>query len=89
MLPTFLKNALNLVVFTHASPPTQNFLPSFFHHPPGREIPPCSVFFEDLFSPAAERGGGNLLYQTSSGKYDGDLEQQVIDILHDLEFVQM
>ena len=47
------------------------------------------LFFEDLFSPAAERGGGNLLYQTSIGKYDGDLEQQVIDILHDLEFVQM
>ena len=71
MVFTFLENALNLGIFTHAPVPHSKLQPEFF---------------ENLFPPTAERGGEkyDLLYQNSIGKYEDDLEHQVIHILYDL-----
>ena len=62
MLFTFLENALNLGIFTHA-PVLHSKFPA-----------EC---FENLFSPTSERGGENydLLYQNSVIKYEDDLER--------------
>ena len=83
-MSTFLENALNLGIFTHAHLSTQNSAPVLII----REItpPPRQHFLENLFSSTAERDGRNydLLYQNSIRKYEDDLEHQVIYILHDL-----
>ena len=62
MVFTFLENALNLGIFTHAAVPHSNIHAE------------CS---ETLFSPTAERGGENyhLLYQNSIRNYENDLER--------------
>ena len=83
------KKCIEFSRFYPCFPSNSKLSSKFFSSPPRNRNSPMQRFFEDLFSPAAERGGGNLLYQTSTGKYDGDLEQQVIYVLHDLEFVQM
>ena len=61
MVFTFLKNALNLVIFTHAP-----FLNSKLQ----------VELFEKMFPPTAESGGEkyDLLYQNSIRKYQDDLE---------------
>ena len=61
MVITFLRNALNLGIFTHA-PVTHSKIQA--------------EFFENLFAPTAERAGENyeLLYQNSIRKYEDDLE---------------
>ena len=61
MVFTFLENALNLGIFTHA---------------PVRHSKLQAEFFENLFPPTAERGGENydLFYQNSIRKYEDDLE---------------
>ena len=60
MVFTFLKNVLNLGIFTHA---------------PVAHSKLQAEFFENLFSPTAERGGENydLLYQNSVRKYENNL----------------
>ena len=60
MVFTFLKNVLNLGIFTHAP-----FAHSKFQ----------AEFFKNQFSLTAERGGENygLLYQNSVGKYEDNL----------------
>ena len=62
MVLTFLENALNLGIFTHAAVPHSKLQ---------------AEFFENLFPPTAERGGENydLLYQNSIREYEDDLEQ--------------
>ena len=57
---TFLENALNLYIFTHAPVPHSKLQVEFF---------------ENLFPPR-QKGGGNydLLYQNSIRKYEYDLE---------------
>ena len=61
MVFTFLENALNLGIFTHALVPHSKLQ---------------ARFFENLFPPTAERGGENhdLIYQNSIRKYEDDLE---------------
>ena len=61
MVFTFLENALNLSIFTHAPVPHSK-LPA--------------EFFENLFSPTTETGRENydLLYQNPIRKYEDDLE---------------
>ena len=61
MMFTFLENALNLDIFTHAL---------ILHSKIQAE------FFENRFPPTVERGGENydLLYQKSNRKYEGNLE---------------
>ena len=61
MVFTFLENALNLGIFTHALVSQSNTQ---------------AEFFENLFPPTAERGGENynLLYQNSIRNYEDDLE---------------
>ena len=61
MVFTFLENALNVGIFTHA---------------PVRHSKLQTEFFENLFHPTAERGGENydLLCQNSIRKYEDDLE---------------
>ena len=56
----FLKNALNLCIFTHAPVPYSKFE---------------AEFFENLF-PQSEKGGENydLLYQNSIREYEDDLK---------------
>ena len=58
---TFLKNALNLGLFTHAPVPQSKLV---------------AEFFENRFFPATETGGQkyNLLYQNSVRKYEVDLK---------------
>ena len=58
---TFLGNALNLGIFTHAPVPHSKLQ---------------AEFFENLFPPTAERSGENydLVYQNSVRKYEDDLE---------------
>ena len=57
---TFLENALNLGIFTHAPIPHSKLQAEFFENP---------------FSPTAERGGEKyyLLYQSSIRNYEDDL----------------
>ena len=61
MVFTLLENALNIGILTHALVPHSELQ---------------TQFFENLFPPAAERGGQNydLLYQNSIIKYKDDLE---------------
>ena len=68
---TFLENALNLGICTHA----------LVLHSKRQ-----AKFFENLFPPTAERSGENydLLYQNSIRKYEDDLEHYVVQILYDL-----
>ena len=72
MVLAFLENALNLGIFPQVFP---KFLSS---HPRQREIAHSrgQHFFENLFPPTAQMGGGNydLLYQNSIRKYEDDLE---------------
>ena len=75
---SFLENALNLGIFTHA-PPHSKLAPKFLSSDPRqKEIThsPWQHLFRNLFPPAVERGGGNydLLYQNSVRKYKDDLE---------------
>ena len=58
---TFLENALNTCIFTHAPVPHSK------HQ---------AEFCENLFPPVGERGGKNydLLYQNSIRRYKDDLE---------------
>ena len=75
---TYLENALNLDIFTRA-PPHSKLAPKFLSlHPRQKEITrsPRQQFLRNLFSPTAERGGGNcdLFYQNSIRKYEDDLE---------------
>ena len=84
MVFTFLENALNLSIFTHAPLPTQNFPPNSYHHTLGRRkllISPGSIFWKIYFrqqqkTVATERSAGNhdLLYQNLIKKYVDDLE---------------
>ena len=76
---TFLENALNLDIFTHAPLPTHNSPQVLIiTHTRHRVITlsPKQHFFENPFLQTAERGGGNydLLYQNSIRKYEDDLE---------------
>ena len=79
MVFTFLENTYNLDISTHVCPlPTENSPPSYYHLTLDRGkllIPPCSIFFENLFPPTAERGGGSydLLYQNSIREYEDDM----------------
>ena len=73
------RKSLNLAIFTDFPLPTQNLPPSSYHHNLGKGkllIPPGCIFFENLFSPTAERGEGNydLLYQNLIRKYEDNLE---------------
>ena len=85
MVFTFLENAMNLAIFTHV-PPHSKLVPKFLSSHPRQKH-----FFENLFPPTAERGGGNydLLYQNSNTKHEDDLGHYVIYILYDLQFFQM
>ena len=69
MVFTFLENALNLCIFTHALVPHQNSRQKFL-----------KVCFSQ-----AKRDGENydLLYQNSTRKYGDNLEHQVICTLYD------
>ena len=70
MVFTFLENALNLCIFTHAPVPHSKFQ---------------AEFFENLFSQVQdERGGGNydLLYRNSIRKYEDDLELRTLVYLY-------
>ena len=74
----FLKSALIPGIFTHASLHSK-FTPKFLStHPREKEITysPRQHSFQNLFSPTAERDGGNydLLYQKSVRKHKDDLE---------------
>ena len=73
---TFLENELIWGIFTHFySKLAPKFLSSRLRQ---KEITHSlrQHSFEDLFPPAAERGGGNydFLYQNSVTKYEDDLE---------------
>ena len=75
---TFLENALNLIIFSHAPLPHSK-LPKFLSSDPRqKEIThsPRQHFFTNLFPPTAEMGEENygLLYQNSIRKYKDDLE---------------
>ena len=75
---TFLGNAL-IQAFLLMPLPHSKLAPKFLSLlPRQKEIthPPRQHFFENLFRPTAERGGGNydLLYQSSIRKYEDDLE---------------
>ena len=74
MVFTFLENALNPGIYTHAPIPLSKLQ---------------AEVFENLSPPKkTEKGGENydLLYQNSVRKYEDDLEQQVIYVLYDLQF---
>ena len=78
MVFTFLENALNLGIFTHA-PPHSKLAPKFLSsHLRLKEITHSSWqhLFKNLFPPTVEKGGGNydLLYENSVRKYKDDLE---------------
>ena len=65
-------------ILTHA-PHHSKLAPNFLSsHPRKKEIThsPRKYFFENLFPPTGERGGGNydLLYQNLIRKYDDGLE---------------
>ena len=79
MIFTFLENALNLGIFSYVPPHSKIARKSLSLYPRQREIAhsPRQRFFRNLFSPTAERGGGNydLLYQNSIRKYRDDLGQ--------------
>ena len=50
---------MNLFIFPHA--PKQNFVPDFYHHPPGRRKLPIPVeqrFLKIYFLPSRKGGGG-------------------------------
>ena len=87
---TFLENALILSIFTHPhlhskiAPKFSQVLPShqaegnYSHTPPLHPTPPYpprQQFFENLFPPTAEKGGGkdDLFHQNSVRKYEHDL----------------
>ena len=79
MVFTFLENALNLVVFTHAPPPLSKLFPKFLslHLRQGENTHSARQhFLENLFSQQQKGEGGNyhLLYQNSGRKYEDDLE---------------
>ena len=61
MVFTFLKNTLNLGIFTDSPVPHPTFL---------------AEFYENRFPPTAEKSEENyyLLYQNSTRKYEDDLE---------------
>ena len=77
MVFTFPENTLNLGIFTHVSSHSKLAPKILSSHPRKKEIThsPRQHFFENLFPPIAERGGGNynLLYQHSIRKYNDDL----------------
>ena len=68
---TFLENALNLRLFTHASVPHSKLQVDFF---------------ENLFLPKGENGGGkyDLLYYNSVRKNEDDLEHYCTDIFYEM-----
>ena len=75
---TFLESALIRGIFTHATPHSKlapKFLSSRHRQ---KEIThfPRQHYFENLFPPTTERGGGNcdLLYQNLVRKYEDNLE---------------
>ena len=72
MVFTVLENALNLGIFTHISSHSKLAPKFLLSHPRQKEIihSPRQYFFENLFPPTPERGGGNydLLYQNSVRK---------------------
>ena len=77
MVFTFLKNALNIGIFTNV-PPHSKLSPKFLsRHPSHKKIThsPRKYFLENLFPPTAKRGGGDhdLLYKNSIRKYEDDL----------------
>ena len=83
-----LRKCINLGIFTHVSPHSK-LAPKFLtSHPRQKEIThsPRKHFFENVFPPTAERGGGNydFLYQNSIRKYEDGLGHCVIYILYDL-----
>ena len=90
MLFRFLENVFNLGIFTHSVPAHSKFCPKFLS-PQTRQTEiihsPRKHFFENLFSPIAERRRGkyDLFCQNSIGKYD-DLKYQSIYILYGLQF---
>ena len=81
MVLTFLENALDLGIFT-MSLLTLSSPPSSCQHTIARRKlliphPPGQLFFENMFPPTGEKGGGNydLLYQDSIKKYEDDLSK--------------
>ena len=81
MVFTFLENALNLGIFTHALfPPsplkTYHNILIITPSAEGNFSFPRQYFFKNLFLPTVERGGGSygLFYQNSIRKYEDDLE---------------
>ena len=88
----FLENALNLAIFTYVPPRSKFASKVLSSHHRQKEIiqSPKRHFFENLFPPTAERGGGNykFLYQSSVRKYEDDLGHYVIYVLCHLYFFQ-
>ena len=68
MMFTFLENALNVGIFTHAPVPNSKFQ---------------ADFSENLFCPTAKRSGENydFLYQNLIRRHEDDLKHYVIYIL--------
>ena len=88
MMFTFLENALNLSIFTQATSPlplVKTLPPLLIITSPTEDTGELLIFtrqhfFENLFLPAAGRGGKDhdLLYQNSGRKYEDDLENYVL-----------